>query len=96
MLQAVQASNLKIFVKDQGGWAFISDSSDTLSDLPKDPTKWLEGLDKKFEIGVQLHVGNVPEMFRTMAIDQMKEGIQSSLKQQLDVVARRTVFPEAT
>jgi hypothetical protein len=78
----LEKNNLKIYVKEQNGWAFISDSNDTLAGLPKDPIKWLDGLDKKYEIGVQFRISNVPEMFRSLAIDQMKEGIEAGLKQQ--------------
>lgn len=79
---SVEKNNLKIYIKEQNGWAFVSDSTDSLAELPKDPTKWLEGLDKKFELGVQFHIANVPEMYRTMAVDQLKEGIRAGLKQQ--------------
>ena len=79
---SLETNNLKLYIKEQNGWAFISDTSDSLADLPKDPSKWLDGLDKKFELAVQFHVANVPEVYRTMAIDQMKDAVRANLKQQ--------------
>ncbi len=81
-ISVLEKNNLKIYVKEQGGWAFVSDSIDALVELPKDPSKWLGGLDKTFELGIQFHIANVPEMYCSMAIDQLKEGIKLGLQQQ--------------
>jgi hypothetical protein len=81
---SLESNNQKIYVKEQGGWAFLAQTTDALGELPADPSKWLHGLDKKYEIGLQFNIANVPEMYRSMAIDQLKAGVQFGLQQQPD------------
>ncbi len=63
--------NQKIFAKETGGWGFFGQSPDALAGLPKDPTKLLSGLDKSYDIAVKLHVQNIPDLYRSLLVDQL-------------------------
>ena len=71
--------NQKVFVKDQNGWAFIAQSPEALAEAPKDPLKLLGGLDKAYDVAVRLHVQNIPELYRSLAIDQLRMGVDAGL-----------------
>lgn len=63
------------FVREQGGWAYIAQKAESLAKLPTDPNKILGGLDKLYDVAVRLYVNNIPDAYRTFAIDQIKSGI---------------------
>ena len=63
------------------GFAYISQDSAGFSNLPKDPVKLLSGLDKQYDVAIRLSVQNIPEVFRQLAIDQIKMGVEGSLEQ---------------
>jgi hypothetical protein len=78
----INLPSASFYVTEQNGWAFIAQSEDSFVDLPKDPVKLLAGLNKEYDLAVRLDVQNIPEVFRQMAIDYMKQGMQSGLKRQ--------------
>ncbi len=73
----IEALNQTLYLKETNGWLFIGQTAASLTDVPNDPTSWLDGLDKKYEIGLKLYVHNIPEMFRSLAIDSLKNLNQS-------------------
>lgn len=77
-IKEFQGPQQSIYVKEQNGWAFIGQNVESLSDLPKDPAKLLDGLDQKYDLAVQVHVNNVPDVYRQMAMDQIKAGLQQA------------------
>lgn len=80
----LQAGPQKIYAKEQSGWAFLGQTPESLAKLPKDPAKLLTGLNPQYDIGLRLHVQNIPEMYRTMAIDQLKAGVEQGTGRQPD------------
>lgn len=75
------AMPIPIYIKEKDGYAYLSQDSAGLQNLPKDPTKVLGGLDKKYDIAVRLNIQNIPEVFRQLAIDQIKLGVEGNLEQ---------------
>ena len=49
--------------------------------MPDDPVSLLGGLDKQYDVAIRLSVQNIPEVFRQLAIDQIKMGVEGSLEQ---------------
>lgn len=70
------------FVKEQGGWAFVAESSEHLTGLPKDPSLLLGDLAKKYNVAGKLFVQNVPQELRQTAIDEIKVGLERALENQ--------------
>ncbi len=69
----------EIFVKEKGGWAFMSNALDNLTDVPDDPSKALGDLPKDYNVAVQINVRAIPAELRQMAIQQMKDGYEQGL-----------------
>lgn len=69
-----------IYIKARNDWAYIAQSTDDLAKLPSDPLKQLAGLHKKYDIGVLAYVQNIPEEYREMALEQIKEGVELQME----------------
>lgn len=74
--------NQKIFVKEKKGWALMGMTPDAINTAPDDPAKFFGGLDKSYDIAARLHVQNVPELYRSLLIDQLRLGIDAGLARQ--------------
>ncbi len=74
--------NQKIYVKESNTWAYLSTSPEPLATLPKNGGDLFDGLEKTYDIAGRLHVQNVPEVFRTMLIDQLRVGVEAGLARQ--------------
>ncbi|HEY4313022.1 MAG TPA: hypothetical protein VGN12_26455 [Pirellulales bacterium] len=72
---------IPLYMKEHNGFAYISQDAASFSSLPKDPVALLGGLDKQYDVAVRLNVQNIPEVFRQLAIDQIKMGVEGSLEQ---------------
>lgn len=69
----------KFVVKEKNGWAIIGASPEALADLPKDPAKLLGGLDKSYDFAARLYMQNLPEVYRTLLVDQLSSGVEAGL-----------------
>jgi len=79
------------FVKEQGGWAFVAESAEHLTGLPKDPAALLGDLAKKYNIAGKVLVQNVPQELRQTAIDEIKIGLERALENQPGSVDREAL-----
>jgi hypothetical protein len=79
----LQAGPQELFAAEKNGWAFIGQSAQALAKTPADPGKLL-ALSSRYDLAIKVNVQNVPEMYRTMAIDQLKAGVEQNLAQQPD------------
>jgi len=69
-----------MFVKEQKGWAFVSNKKEMLENLPRNPTKLLGGLNKEYTLAVRVNVSNLPEGLRQMAVQQLRKGFNESIE----------------
>jgi hypothetical protein len=76
--------NQQIFVKEHNTWAYISTASEALANLPNDGGALMGGLEKTYDVAGRLYVQNVPEVFRTMLIDQLRAGVEAGLSRQTE------------
>jgi hypothetical protein len=67
------------FVKEQNGWAFVAQSAEHLTDLPRDPALLLGDLAKEFNAAIRIHIQNVPQELKNTALDEIKFGIERTL-----------------
>ena len=77
----IMAGNTPVFIKPQGEWLFIAQLADGLKNLPADPMTFLSGLDDDYDIAIRVDVQNVPEQYRSMAVDNLQMGVESNLDQ---------------
>lgn len=83
-IYSLQAGPAPMFAKAKGGWAFLAQTTDALEHAPADPGKLLANLSKSYDVAVRLNVQNVPEFWRSMAVDQIKAGMEQSTVQEED------------
>lgn len=76
--------NQKIFVKEKNKWAYMGMAPEAIDTAPDDPAKLFGGLEKNYDIGARLYVQNVPELYRSLLIDQLKIGVEAGLGRQPD------------
>lgn len=74
-------SGKELYAKQSGDWLFVSDSAEGLAHVPADPSSLLDGLDKKFEIGVRLALKNVPARIGNEILAQLDKAVGAALRQ---------------
>jgi hypothetical protein len=80
----VRKNNQSLFLKEAQGWAFVAKSPDGLVDLPKDPAKLIKKMSDKYDLAVQVNVQNIPEVYRELAVGQLKAQVQSGIQKDDD------------
>jgi len=65
-----------LFAKEHKGWAFIAAKPEGLENLPDDPAKLLSGQEKEYDVAVRAYARNVPEFWRTLALQQLTQGVE--------------------
>jgi len=67
------------FVKAGGKWAYIAQAAETLATLPKDPQALFAPLVTDYDIGARVFVPKVPELYRSIAIEALRGGLEEGL-----------------
>lgn len=75
----IGAQGKTAFIKEQGGWAFVTVEKEHLEGLPAEPVSLLGDLPKKYNVAGKILVQNIPAELRRMAIDQLKVGVERAL-----------------
>ena len=70
-----------MFIKEQGKFAFIGQTIESMARLPNNPVAELGNLPKDYDIAIQGNVQNIPEEYIGLAMDGLEEGIRSGLEQ---------------
>lgn len=71
-------------IKVSGGYAFVSNSEESLETLPADPAKVLGDVAKEYILGAKLYVQKIPAELREMAIEQMQQGFEQAMEEMDD------------
>jgi len=69
-----------MFVKEQKGWAFVSNKREMLENLPRNPTKLLGGLNKEYTLAARVNVNNLPDGVRQLAVQQLRRGFSERIE----------------
>jgi len=77
----IGAQGQTLFAKEANGWATISMMPQMLEDIPANPGTLFGELTKDYDIGVRVHVQNIPEATKQFAIDQIRADMQQGMKQ---------------
>ena len=64
------------YVKEVGGWAFVAETKEHLSNLPQDPVTLLGELPKTYNVAGRVLMQNIPEELRRLAVDELKLGME--------------------
>ncbi|MDP1560150.1 MAG: hypothetical protein Q8M16_02025, partial [Pirellulaceae bacterium] len=71
-------------IKVSGGYAFVSNSKESLENLPADPAKVLGDVAKEYILGAKLYAQKIPAELREMAIEQMQQGFKQAMEEMDD------------
>jgi len=69
-----------LFVKEQSGWAVLSEQRPVLDVVPDDPGKVLAEVGREYDLAARLHAANVPEKHRRELIDKIKRDAQRDMQ----------------
>lgn len=71
-----------IFVKEQGGWAFIGQTIEAVGGkLPENPVALLGQMAQDYDIALRGNVQNVPKEYIDMAVSALRDGVVQGLQQ---------------
>jgi hypothetical protein len=70
------------FLKEQGGWVFVAQQKEHLTNLPADPSLLLGTLPKDYNVAVRILANNIPEELKKWAIDEIKVAFERTFERQ--------------
>ncbi len=70
---------LPLYAKQKGDWTVVSSSPAGLDAAPDDPIPWLGGVDKRYDVAVQVLLKNIPPAMKQMAAGQLSLGVGQGL-----------------
>ncbi len=73
-----------MFLKESDGWVFVSNDEANLVNLPENPVELLGGLNEKYTVAFRFNATALPAELRLMAAQQIRQGFQDRLDQELD------------
>jgi len=76
----IGAQGQTLFAREANGWAFVSMMPDWLENLPANPCELFGALTKEYDLGVRVHVQNIPEAFKQLALSQLQMGMEAGMK----------------
>jgi hypothetical protein len=68
-----------VYFQQVGAWTFVAQTPEALAQAPADPSKDLTKLVEKYDLGVTLYSQNLPEMYRQIAMEQLRQGMEEGL-----------------
>jgi hypothetical protein len=71
------------YIKVANGWAYFAQLPEQLRNLP-DPNTLFGDLAGKYDLGMEIHVQNLPEVFRSLAVDQLRISLESVIQKKSD------------
>jgi hypothetical protein len=73
-----------IFVKSADGWAFLTSDVDYLDNLPANPGAEIISVLGEYDVAARASVQKIPESYRTMAVEQLRAGLEEGLEREED------------
>jgi hypothetical protein len=83
-LTSTMGAGQAAYLKTKGGWAYVAQNAEALATLPEDPLKSLGGLDKDYDVATRLYLQNVPDLWRSLIINGVEQGVKATLRQKPD------------
>ncbi len=79
----ITANDKEMYATQSGEWALISLMPDMLTGLPENPDELIKAVTDEYDIGVKVMMQNVPENYRAMATETIKQAVEGSLQEPL-------------
>lgn len=75
----VPGGAISLYMKQVGDWTFVSQGVDAFDNVPENPVELLNGLNEEYNFGFKAFVQNIPEIFRQLAVEQIKLGMDENM-----------------
>lgn len=79
---AIAAGTNVLYIRQQGDWAYASQTREALKGLPDDPLPWLQEMGEEYNLGVRVNVQAFTPEQRQMFLDQLRQGFEQAIAQQ--------------
>lgn len=76
----ITSSGQTLYAKPAENWVYVTKQEAALDTLPANPGDLMQPLVDKFDIGGQVMVQNIPEVFRQMAVEKLRQGLEEGLE----------------
>ncbi len=77
------AGTRSVYVRQNDGWAILSDRNESLAGAPADPGKLLAGMSGKYDMAIRAHVHHVPAAQRERFVAGLRTEFERSLTRRL-------------
>ncbi len=75
----VPGGAISLYMKQVGDWTFVSQGVDAFDNVPENPVELLNSLNEEYNFGFKAYVQNIPEIFRQLAVEQIKIGMDENM-----------------
>jgi hypothetical protein len=87
-LYSLEVGPQPIFAQYEEGWLYVSPEEMAVTDFDYDPSKLLDKLSSRYDIGVRLDLQSVPEELRDSLLAQMRDSFERGASQGMDQAKR--------
>lgn len=85
LITIIPDGGTELMVKQEGGYAFISDRESLFEAIPSDPAAMLDGLEDSYNMGARVYAQRIPESLRNMWMDMIEEGYADTMNEMGDL-----------
>lgn len=78
----VELKDQTVFVRNTGAWTFVGQTAESLAQAPQDPGSSFQNLTATYDFAVSVMAQNVPDMYRRVALEQLRQGMEEGLTQE--------------
>ncbi len=76
----IELPDQTLYLKEGENWTFAAQSAEALDSAPADPSTQLAEIAAEYDLGIRLMVQNVPAMYRELALEQLRVGMEEGLE----------------
>jgi len=69
---------VSVLFKKVGDWVYLTTDKALFDTAPADPIGMLGGLERDYDVAVQIRLQNIPPMLRSMMMEQMKKAVEEA------------------
>lgn len=77
----IEIPNQSLYVKQVGNWAFLAQEPELLANTPENPGAMFDALTADYDVAARIMLQNLPEMYRSIAVEQIRAGAEQGLTQ---------------
>jgi hypothetical protein len=76
-----ETAGQSVYLKETKGWAYLSNDTESLANVPADPLPLLGDLATKYNLAFRANVHDIPAELRQTAVDAIQSGLERGLEE---------------